>query len=165
MLYDLAVEVVGAGGTVDSHCLAVGLRRLVERGPNLLIDRRRMVFRGWFRAEGKVDWDALRAERLGLVGERFDDATRRTAAEWGVLLLETATESATPLEPAVMGAGGLVVVEDADIESVGHAVATGEPVIAVRRDPLAIDAPAARRACERLQADLAPHTALAGYVV
>jgi hypothetical protein len=124
-----------------------------------------MVFRGWLGGTGEVDWDALRLERLGLVAEQFEDSTRREAAERGVLLLETATLSAGPSQPAVLACGGLVIVDAGDAAAVEKGVATGKPVIAVRRDPSAVDAASARQACERLQAELAPHTALAGYVV
>ncbi|MGL4514756.1 MAG: hypothetical protein ACRCT8_16835 [Lacipirellulaceae bacterium] len=165
MLYDLTVEVMDSESTVESHSVAVGLRRLAESGANLRLEGRRMVFRGWFGGMGEVDWEGLRRERLGLVGERFDDATRLEAAAWGVLLLETATSYSTPAEPAVLAAAGLVIVDAGDAAAVKRAIASGRPVVAVRRDPSAVDAASARRACERLQASLAPHTGLAGYVV
>ena len=179
MLYDLAVRAIDpTGRAVAAADLVTGLVRFATDGPSLRLDGRRFVFRGWRPPpEWRFDGASLREAGVGLWGERFDDATGAAAAAWGSPLLEVEPTEADrpaavsgPLQrshwPCLLRPGADLRVWRSDSgEPLTEAIASGTPVAAARRDESIGSPEAAFRACQRLQADLAPHTGLAGYLV
>lgn len=161
------------GRALDGQPIALedtfSLRRLTAGRRTLALDGRAFVVRAWrlpaARSIDQIEWEALREHGLSLwidSAEPTDDlsAVLEAAEERGVFVAGDATAGRHACALAVPPERRLSLPIASDTVA-----AASTPCFAVRVDASVATAAEARRACERLQADCAPHTDLAGYVV
>ena len=167
MLYDLAVELRNGDAVVARVEQTTGLVRRAWRDDAFWLDGRRRTLRAWRPAADAGGSPAqLREHDLALWWDAPaspSDELLADASEHGVLVAGEVEGGCWPCVLPV-SAGDAVLVEHTAAGAAFYP-ATGRATVAWRRDATATDAASARRACERLQADCAPHTDLAGYVV
>ncbi|MEN0109466.1 MAG: hypothetical protein AAF805_01970 [Planctomycetota bacterium] len=167
--YEAVVTARVAGEDAVAFRQPFALRRLALAQRQYVLDGRGFVVRGWrgpaAQPIDEIDWAALRESQLAVwvdsAREVADLARLLAAAEsWGVWVAGDVPGDLYACALAAPAAARLRCPIDAD-----QVDRHGGPHFAVRFVTDVPDAAAARRACERLQADCAPHTDLAGYVV